>query len=356
MEKLSNKDFTAILINVMYVKLLLAIPRNMINIAGNAAWLLSIFATLIMLLLFYILTKLHDFSSPVLNIKSTPWRLIIGIITTITLLLSMASVVKVYPETVKIILLKNTPIEIILIIAAIVASLSAHIGIEPLGRICSLFQPIAAVISVLCILFLIPHMEPTNLTPLLANGGGKIFINGLTAVSGFSDIFLLYILAHNTKEPKKLIKTGYKAIIIMGVIMTTVMLTYCLIFPSGISQTYLLPIYQMVRLVQIGDFFGRFEAFFEFIWSISILLYYSIYLYTLSVVWQKTFNLPYSKPLIAPFMAIISLIVYLSGPYVQLNKNYVWYASVLIAATGIIPLISTFIKKGEERMQNNENP
>lgn len=355
MERLSNKDFTAVLINVMYVKLLLAIPRNMIQIAGNAAWLLSIFATLVMLLLFFIITKLHDFSSPIINIKSTAGRLIIGILTTVTLLLSMASVVKIYPETVKVILLKNTPIEIILLIAAAVAALGAHIGIEPLGRISSLFQPVAAVVGVLCILFLIPHMKLSNLSPLLAKGAGSIATHGLTAISGFSDIILLFVLSHDTKEPKKLIKTGYKAIIIMGIIMTIVMLSYCLIFPSGVSETYILPIYQMVRLVQIGDFFGRFEAFFEFIWSISILLYYSIYLYALSVVWQKTFKLPYSKPLIAPFIAIISVLVYTSGSYVQLNNNYVWYASVLIAATSIIPLISSFVKKAE-RTQNNENP
>ncbi len=348
MERLSHKDLTAILINVMYVKLLLTIPRNMILIAGNAAWLLSVYLTAVMLLLFFLITKIYDFEKPLLDIKSPALRIGTGIAVSLVLLLSMTSVAKIYPETVKIVLLQNTPIEIIIGFIAVVAVLGAFIGIEPLGRISSLFQPIAAVVMVLCFLFLIPHMKIGNLTPVLGNGIKNITVKGLTTLYGFSDIILLYILNTKNENGKGKIKAGYKSIIIMGIIMTVTTAVYCLIFPYSVSSNYVLPLYQMVRLIQIGDFFGRFEAFFEFVWSISILLYYSIYLYTLSYVWQKTFNLPYLKPLATPFIIIVSSIIYNTPSFTQLNKNYTVYATALGVSCVLIPAVVSLIRRGEK--------
>ncbi len=349
MENLSKKDMTALLINAMYVKLLLAIPRNLILIAGNGAWILSIVLTLFMLLIFYIITKFYDFKKSLPEFESRVSSIIIGVAATLILIFSMASVVKIYPETVKIILLKNTPIEIISVVTAVAAILGARAGIEAIARISSLFQPIAAFIAVFCFLLLIPHMKFSNLTPILPDEPLNIFTKGLSSASGFSDIILLFILPFMSKDKNEYKKIGYRAIITMGTIMTLVMLTYCLIFPAGISKTYLLPIYQMIRLVEVGDFFGRFEALFELVWSISILLYYSIYLYALSVVWQKAFGLKYKNPLIAPFMAIISILVYTSGSYAQVSKNYTWYSFALLCSTVLIIFISALIFKKEEK-------
>lgn len=344
MEKLCQKDLTSILINVMYVKLLLAVPRNIIVIAGNSSWILCILATLIMLALFHILTSVYKFPLPITEIKNKPLQICIGIASTVFLLLSMSSVAKIYPETVKIILLQDTPVELIFLIIGIVAVAGAYIGIKPLGRIISLFQPVALTVMLICLILLLPHMNIDNIMPVLSEGivSGK----ALTAVSSFSDIFLIFILPRDNENIRK---TGFKAIIIMGLIMTITIFTYCLIYPHNISRDFVLPFYQMVRLIQVGDFFGRFEAFFEFIWSISILSYFSVYLYSLSILWKKIFNLEYHKPLLAPFMIIISVLVYNSASYTELDKNFIWYSSILIISGFIVPLAAGLIKKYEER-------
>ena len=328
----------------MYVKLLLAVPRNILVIAGNASWILSLIATLIMLVLFHIITGRGSFTTPIINIKNRTIQVIVGIMSTAFLLLSVSSVAKIYPETVKIILLQDTPIELIFIITGAVTVLGAYIGIKPIGRVVSLFQSIALAVMLLCFILLLPHMHIRNITPVLNKG--IVSPGALTSVSAFADIFLLFILPGEGINIKK---TGFRAIIIMGIIMTLTLLSYCLIYPHSISADFVLPFYQMVRLIQVGDFFDRFEAFFEFIWSVSILAYFSVYLYALSILWQKIFKLPYHKPLLAPFMIIISLTVYNSPAYTELNRNYLWYSSILILGSVMIPLCAGIFKKYEER-------
>lgn len=344
MEKLCQRDLTSILINIMYVKLLLAIPRNILVIAGNASWILSFIATLVILVLFHIITSSGSFQTPLTEIKNRTVQIIIGIMSTAFLLLSVSSVAKIYPETVKIILLQDTPIELIFLITGVVTVLGAYIGIKPIGRIVSLFQPIALTVMVFCFILLLPHMHISNITPVFNKG--IVSPRALTSISAFADIFLLFILPNDKVNIRK---TGFRAIITMGIIMTLTLLVYCLIYPHSISANFVLPFYQMVRLIQVGDFFGRFEAFFEFIWSISIMAYFSVYLYALSILWQKIFKLQYHKPLLAPFMIIISLLVYNSPAYTELNRNYVWYSICLIGGSFIIPLSAGIFKKYEER-------
>ena len=70
----------------------------------------------------------------------------------------------------------------------------------------------------------------------------------------------------------------------------------------------MIPVYQLARVVHVTSFFSRFEALFQFIWSILVLLYSAIYVYALCYVWQLTFGLRYYKPLIFPIVVINGVI------------------------------------------------
>ena len=348
-EKLNITSLCLVLINVMYVKLLLVVPRNIVLAAGNAGWILCIYVTLLELLLFFLISKVYDFSRNLLDIREKAFKKIIGILAAAFLVLSMSSVVKIYPETVKIILLKNTPTEIIYIIFSLAAIIGAYMGIESLGKICSLFQPIATAVMILCFLFLIPNMHLYNLTPILGKGIKGIGFDGLTVLSVFSDIFLIFLIAPEGTDRKKIQHAGFKAIIIMGGILTIAMFGYSMIFPYDVSEDFVLPLYNTVRLIQLSDFFGRFEAFFEFVWSISILIYLSVYLVALSFVWKEAFDLKYEKPLIAPFMSFVALLSYSSVSYIEQNRNFTVYSIILIGLAFLVPLVVQLMRRRERR-------
>ena len=70
----------------------------------------------------------------------------------------------------------------------------------------------------------------------------------------------------------------------------------------------LLPVYQLSKMIRAGEYFQRFEAFFEFIWEISQLLYSSIYIFIIAETLTKAFDLKDRNAVSYGIIAIITLI------------------------------------------------
>ena len=103
-------------------------------------------------------------------------------------------------------------------------------------------------------------------------------------------------------------RSGRLAIISAGAAAVVTTAAYCLSFSYPVSENFIMPVYQMSRLVNISNFFSRFEALFEFVWSILTLLYTSTYLYMISYVLQITLSLKFLKPLIFPVTVVVFMI------------------------------------------------
>ena len=342
-ETLKSRELTSILINIILIKTIISYPRKIMESVGNSAWIVSLYITVLMLIILFLINKIYNYSEPILEkaYKSGGkiFRYVIGISITFMLILSMTSIVRLYPESVKIILLPKTPIEIIVFILGIASVLGVFCGINAIGRISYVFIPLSVIIMAFSIILLIPHMNINNLTPISGYGIKENFLNGTTFLSSFADIIVLFILPVQEKDRKKLSVTGYASILISGIIMTIIMLCYCMVFPHGVSEDFLMPYYQLTRVAQIGEMFTRIEALFEFIWTILVMLYFSIYLYVISNVWAKIFNLKYHKPLAVPFMITVSFLALLPSIYLDFDDNFSWYSLAMIFISIGVPII-----------------
>ncbi len=341
MEKLSKKDLTGVLIVLMTLKLLLVFPRKLVIISGNAAWITAIFTSAVMLVLFYAMTKLYDFKDSLIKTAEKSFgkwfSFAVGHIVIIMLLLSMSSSLRIFPETVKMVLLTDTPTDIILFIAAAAAVLGVYTGIESIGKVTSLFLPVFGLIFIICLLLLLPDMEIKNLMPVLGNGTKSIFFDGLSGLSAFSDIVLIFVLG-TPGDRKKTVKSGFTAIAVSGTVLTVLLFVYCIIFPYPASENFLMPMYQLTRLIDIGDFFSRFEAFFEFVWTIFAFIYFSIYLYAICRIWQDIYGLKYHKILAAPFAVVASSAALWPDSYLEFTKNYTWYTMIMVFVSTLAPI------------------
>ena len=106
MEAVEKKELTSILLDVMLVKLIISYQRKMVELAGNSAWIVSVYVTLIMLIVYFFMVKIYDFSGTILEkaewIGKKVLKIPIGIILFISLLLTVTSITRLYPESVKI--------------------------------------------------------------------------------------------------------------------------------------------------------------------------------------------------------------------------------------------------------------
>ena len=307
---LTQKQLSSIIINAIVVKMLITFPRSIFAYCGNAACLAMIYGLIIALVLFYFTHSLYRTKFNVIELAQkcggASLRVITGVCVFLVLGLNFLSVMRVFPEIIRLVLLQKTYVEIIVTVFVICIIFGGWCGIESIARVHQLFMPVAGLVFAAFIIMLIPDLHIGYILPIFGNGLKSIFIDGMPVISAFSDLLMLNILIPRMKEPENYKKSGYKAISIGGACAIIIFIVYGLCYSYPGSAEFIVPIYQLERRINLSDFFSRLEALFQFIWSISILLYSALYVAVLAKVWAETFKLHHTKPLIAP--SVITLL------------------------------------------------
>lgn len=322
---LSKKQLAAITINAITVKMLITYPRSFFVLCGNAAWINVIYCTLIAVIIFLITRIVYKYNYNVIQLAGMAGgkvlRIITGVVVFVVLGLNFLSILRIFPEMIRLVLLQNTYMEVIGLSFVAALVLGAYCGTEAIGRAHMIFIPLAGIVFMIFILLLIPSFKIENIFPILGNGSYNIFIKGISGLSIFSDLLMLNILIPYMKNVEDYKTTGSKAVWIGGGLAFLIVAAYGLAYVYPVSVRFIAPVYQLERLINFSDFFSRFEAVFQFIWSVSILLYGSLYLAVLSEVWKEGFGLKHGKPLILPVITILTGIILIPD---SLNGMIIW--------------------------------
>lgn len=326
---LTQKQLTSIAITAFVTKMLVTFPTIMFRYCGNAAWLAGIYATVVGAGVFALIRKIYCTGENVITIAEkiggTGLRIIVGIAVFVVLAANTVGLMRTFPEIIKLVLLQKTYVEIIGIVFLVALILCASWGIEGIARTIEIFIPIAGAVFAGFLIMITPQIHGEYLFPILGNGLKNIFFNGLECLSIFADILMINILIPYTNDLENYKKSGTNGIIIGGVCAIFIFLAYGLCYAYPATEQFVIPIYQMERLINLSDFFSRLESLFRFVWSIMILLYMCLYAAVLSEVWTQTFYLPHSKPIISPITIILACIAVIPQ---SLEDMVVWEANI----------------------------
>ncbi|HHV98660.1 MAG TPA: endospore germination permease [Clostridiaceae bacterium] len=353
-------EAVTIMVILFCTQVFLDFPRTMVENAGNAGWILVIYVTIIVLLLFAIMSKLYSRfeGMDILDISEylagNVGRIIAGMVFLVYFVFILSVVLREYAENVKTVSLPTTPIVYIMCFFAISMIVGAYAGIEALVRTSAVSVPVIIVAYISILLGVSQYFDITNLFPILGTGAKDIFINGIPKISFFSAISVLFFIAPFVKTYKNFKSVGYISIIIAGIGLTLSSLVYMLVFPYPASLENVLPLYTLARLINYGRFFQRIETIFVVIWDTVAMLYLSTVLFLTVYVFKKTFKLVYYKPLIIPFTLIIVTVSLIPQSYmsvVELENRYfrriIW--TVSFAFITLIMLAAILFKKRRKR-------
>lgn len=342
---IGKREFIMLFINLYCVKLLFTFPKKMIVNSGNAAWIQVIYISIVMICLYYLIIKAYQIcgSKNIIeiaeNLGGNFIKIPIGLLIIIMLFFNLASIMRGYPDMVKLVLLPNTPTEFVLLIFALVIAIETYFGIESIIRIHFIFIPVIIAILSIFFVLLLPHVKLYNIFPIFGKGIKNIFTSGITSLDFFNDILVFNLLLPYSKNLKEAEDAGRKSIIISGGIAFIIVLMYCLIYPFPSSEKFIIPIYQIARLVGVGDFFQRFEAFFEFIWSFSVMLYSAVYLSVICMTIKQTFNLKRYKPIIFPITSAVTILSFEGKNINSILFNHYYLIIGMLIISFIIPII-----------------
>ena len=357
---IQKNELFYMLVNIITTKMFFTYPRYMVNNSGNSAWIQCIYVSLIYAVIYGVTLNLYKKTSNVNILDAAKavggktMKRTVGILLCAILILNMAVTIRALPESIKTVLLPHTPMKLLMIFLGFAIALGAYMGLYSIGRICSLFMPVAAVVFVFLIFLLIPDYNATNLFPVLGKGTYNLFVKGLSSLGIFSDTIIIFVLIPFFRNYSELKTASTKALAVSSVISFLIVFMYNLIFSYPASEDFMMPIYQVSRLIKIGDFFQRLEAFFEFVWSISMMLYASLYLFTVCYVWKETFDLKYYRELIFPFTIIIISLSYLPASTVQLSNTGSIISVFTIPLCIFLPAITALSFRIKNHIINNK--
>ena len=356
-EKISERELTLLLANLLSVKAIFAFPKAVFATSANAAWIETIYMSLLVWTMVeaWALTYRKTGKRSIIElaeiIGKKPFKIAVGFAAAFVFCVNFATELRVFAESVKIILLPKTDIEYIMILLAVTICIAWKSGLRAVVTINAIFFPVCLVFLGFIVGFLNKNYCINNIFPVLGNGTGAILKGGFKNISCFSDILALNMLIPHTEDIGAVKRSGRKALAVSAVTMLLICLSYALCYPYPWTKEYLLPVYQLSTRIRAGEYFQRFEAFFEFVWEISQLLYSTIYIHLISEVFAKTFNLKDKTVICYGAAALITLaalkpmsivgVLQTSGITDRLAAPFAYFLPI------IIPLM--YIKKRKEK-------
>lgn len=110
-----------------------------------------------------------------------------------------------------------------------------------------------------------------------------------------------------------------------------------------------MPLYQLSRFINTSSFFNRFEAFFQFTWSILLMLYGSVYVYLLCEVWKESFDLQYKKPLIFSVSLLVGGVSLLPDSMMDFMGFFEAFEVYVYPVALLLPLIIGGVHKARKK-------
>ncbi len=348
---LNSRQLTLLLSNLLITKMTFSFPRILFKTSGNGAWMQAIYMSLLAYGFLWLSFRFFKYSGnkSILelseNIGKKPLKIAVSIIVAIIIVIHAATEMRTFLESAKIILLPKTKIEYMLIFFAAAVLIGALCGFNTLATINALFFPFCLFFLVALVLFLIPAYDVNNIFPIFGTGAKNIFLKSIPDMHCFSDLLVLNILLPYIGDIKLAKSCGTRAVIISGLSLTIICLAYGLTYPYPYSTEFLLIPYQLSRMVRAGEYFQRFEALFEFVWTLTHLLYSGIYVYILCLVFRKAFNLRAIKSLMPGIVALLSLICFMPSSVVELLDTSTRLKTLTAPFALLLPVVIPLIYK-----------
>ncbi len=363
--KFGKWEAVALLINSICTKIFLNYARVSVENAGTAGWILSIYISLVTLIVFTLLIRLYKRfeGKDILEVAEMGGgkilKILTGLIIAGVLFYLTVITIREFSEDMKVISLPTSPLSYVMIFFIVGVIIGSFLGLESIVRYHAILVPVIATAYILILIGAIKLMDISNVYPILGTGAYDIFGKGFFRVSVFGELLLLFLIIPYIGSYKNAKRIGYTAIGFSSVFFILGSLAYILSFPYPSNMEPFLPMYQLARLITYGRFFQRIESIFVFIWATAALMNLTVNFYFMVYVLSRIFDMKYIRPLIMPCAILVfstafvpqSLISVLNIETNIFNK-IIWVIS--FGYTGLLLIFANLRERAKRRTKNNE--
>ncbi len=334
--------------------------------AGQDLWLAIILATIMMIPLIYVFSRLYNifqgknlFEIIEMSFGKTLGK-IINILFIWYVFYAGASVLRNYFQFVTITSLTNTPNIIIMISVMILSGWAVKTGIEVMGRLAKFFLILLMGLGSITTILIIPEMNFDNIKPVLENGIEPI-VRGTFTVFSFplGELIVFTMIFTINKRKMGSFKTYLTGLLVGSGLLIAIGVTNILVLGVRETKISYYPSYESIARLKIKDFIHGLEIAASMLFSIGAIAKTSIYLLATCKGVQSIFEFKGYRFLVTPISLLIVNLSYFMHDnmveYLEWNKNiWKYYALPFQVFFPIIIFIAANIRGKQETSKKNK--
>lgn len=226
-------------------------------------------------------------------------------------------------------IMPTTPIQSMHILMITFTVIGTKLGVIILGRTAEIFFPWILLLFFLLVIFVAPQSHLTNLLPI----GEANFISiarpamFMIVYSFFPLAFTVCLISKEVKFPARFAKSFFYGGITSGIIMILLTLLGILVMGADQSSRHVYATYALAKKISVGNFLQRIEVTVAFVWFISIYFKLTFYFHVTLKAISSLFQLQNYKSLATPaglIVIVLSLMVYPNVAYIHEWDQLTW--------------------------------
>lgn len=357
--QISNEQIKALVITTMVGVGILSLPSDIAMVMGTGGWLAIIIGGLLFVPFIVMIDKLfkmHPGKSIFQISREIMHPIIVNLFSVIFLIyivILLSYSIRIFAEVIKAYLLKTTPTEVIIITMLIAISYIARSKIEAVARMAVMIYPIIIGFVIFLVLVNLPHMDKTNIYPVL-NIDYKVLPKGimttLFSYIGYEIILLTFNLSENKDESLKYSLRG-----LFIVIVIYLMLFFITLSQYGVYQLQkeIWPSIAVVKEVDLPGFFlENLDGIAMASWVMVVYGTMGPFLYATGLIFSDVLKAKSPQIFIPFLLPIIYIIALLPDNLLQVHEilgavlHYLAVIAIFIIPT--IIFIISYIKRGSK--------
>ncbi|MEH7236108.1 GerAB/ArcD/ProY family transporter [Bacillus sp. JJ1562] len=313
--KIGIREYVAIVILVIGVKLSDDTPTILVEFLSSAYWMAPLIIGLISIIPIYLTIKvvtayknknLHDV---ILHLFGKYLGTVLSCILLLAFFIGLTYDSALYVDIIGTMYFTQTPYLIIFTVLMAVCAYCAKKGLEHIGTVSWL---VLFYIKISLFITLLLALKESNLAfifPILGPGSLEVIKSSTTHVSLFSEFFFMGLIAPYIVSAKAFKKGTWIAFVIIVIELTLAFLIYLFVFDYEGLKMLDYPYQELIRLIRFG-FLTNIETFFFPFWIIASFIRFTVYIYLIAVFLGGICNIKsfeYLAPTIATIVVIFGM-------------------------------------------------
>ena len=361
--KLETVQAIFFILIVMTNKIILNLPKRIIQSTNSGALLNTIYTGVIGLMVCIFICKIisqfpnYDILdiSEYLGGKFLKTIIALGFI--FLFVLVSAIVVISFSSLLSSIYFKNSPILFVMLFFVIGAAIANRYGFKAIVKTNVIIIPFILISILIMILGISKTFVFERIFPILGKNVETTFLIGTSNIFAYSGFSYLYLIYPFLKKKNDIYKVSILSFLISWIFLFLSIFSLIMALPYVYHSEEINSTYIVSRVVEFGSFLQRLDALFIYIWILSSLSYISISIFFILFILKKLLGLENEKNLSFSLCAMILGLALLPQDFadVAFIENTVFKYHILIFAYGIClsVLILAIIKHKVRKHSDN---